>query len=402
MNPIEWLASKMTKSPVKVTGDEWCVEMADLYADVCYRELAMYTAIDLIAKSISKCEFKEFQAKKEQKGHEWYRWNIEPNKNQSSTAFLRKLIFTLFYRGECLVVQTDSQEYLVADSFIRKPMVLKNDIFEQVTIDDFVFNKVFYGNEVFYWCLDGLGSGQTIQNVLSVMLDSYSKLLAYGMKFYKTQRGSKGIFKYGTLQLPPSEDGPEAAKNKWLESQYKKFSQFLTAENGVVAIGEGTSFEPYGNDKKSTLSAEGTRDLRHLVDDISDFTAKAFGIPPAMLRGDVEGTKDALDQFLTFCIDPLADFLHEEIVRKTIGRTKLLQGYDLQIDTSTIKHIDLIDGANGIDKLIGSGVCSVNDILKLLGRTPIDEPWANLHYITKNYEPFTGDGHQQKEVKTDD
>ena len=65
-----------------------------------------------------------------------------------------------------------------------------------------------------------------------------------------------------------------------------------------------------------------------------------------------------------------------------------MQGYDLQIDTSAIKHIDIIDAANGIDKLIGSGVCSINDILKLLGRTPISEPWADRHNLTKNYEPL--------------
>ncbi len=41
-----------------------------------------------------------------------------------------------------------------------------------------------------------------------------------------------------------------------------------------------------------------------------------------------------------------------------------------------------------MDKLIGSGVFSVNDILKLLGRPIIDEPWAYQHYITRNYMPF--------------
>lgn len=381
MGLISWLAEKMNGAPVKVSGEGWAGEISELYADACYRELAMWNAIDLIAKSISKCEFKEFQAGKEKKGLEWYRWNVEPNKNQNSTEFLRKLIFMLYYRGDCLVV-SEGDQLLVADSFVREPYVLYEDIFSQVTIDDFTFRKNFSGSEVFYWNMNSLGDGKSIQPVLKLMLESYAKLLAYGMKSYKTSRGNKAIFRYDTIPVP------EENKNEWIKNQYDKFGKFLSADSGIAAVGKGTDLVSFQPERKASYSTENTRDIRSMIDDISDFTAKAFGIPPALLRGDVEGISDALDQFLTFCIDPLADMLHEEIVRKSIGRTKVLQGYDLQIDTSAIKHIDIIDAANGIDKLIGSGVCSINDILKLLGRTPINEPWADRHNLTKNYEPL--------------
>lgn len=381
MGLISWLAEKMNGAPVKVNGEGWAGEISELYADACYRELAMWNAIDLIAKSISKCEFKEFQAGKEKKGPEWYRWNVEPNKNQNSTEFLRKLIFMLYYRGDCLVVG-EGDQLLVADSFVREPYVLYEDIFSQVTIDDFTFRKNFSGSEVFYWNINSLGDGKSIQPVLKLMLESYAKLLAYGMKSYKTSRGNKAIFRYDTIPVP------EENKNEWIKNQYDKFGKFLSADSGIAAVGKGTDLVSFQPERKASYSTENTRDIRSMIDDISDFTAKAFGIPPALLRGDVEGISDALDQFLTFCIDPLADMLHEEIVRKSIGRTKVLQGYDLQIDTSAIKHIDIIDAANGIDKLIGSGVCSINDILKLLGRTPINEPWADRHNLTKNYEPL--------------
>lgn len=381
MGLISWLSEKMNGAPVKVSGEGWDGEIAELYADACYRELAMWNAIDLIAKSISKCEFKEFQAGKEKKGPEWYRWNIEPNKNQNSTEFLRKLIFMLYYRGDCLVVG-EGDQLLVADSFVREPYVLYEDIFSQVTIDDFTFRKNFSGSEVFYWNMNSLGDGKSIQPVLKLMLESYAKLLAYGMKSYKTSRGNKALFRYDTLPVPKEQE------SNWIKSQYDKFGKFLTADSGIATVGKGTDLVSFQPERKASYSTENTRDIRSMIDDISDFTAKAFGIPPALLRGDVEGISDALDQFLTFCIDPLADMLHEEIVRKSIGRTKVLQGYDLQIDTSAIKHIDIIDAANGIDKLIGSGVCSINDILKLLGRTPINEPWADRHNLTKNYEPL--------------
>jgi len=122
-----------------------------------------------------------------------------------------------------------------------------------------------------------------------------------------------------------------------------------------------------------------------MIDDVSDFTAKAFCIPPALLRGDVQGVSDALDQFLTFCIDPLTDMLSEEINRKRNGFTGFRQGNYLKIDTKAIKHVDLLSVSASIDKLIGSGVFCINDIRELVGEQPIEEDWAYQHFMTKNY-----------------
>jgi len=57
----------------------------------------------------------------------------------------------------------------------------------------------------------------------------------------------------------------------------------------------------------------------------------------------------------------------------------------LEIDSKSIKHIDLLSVSTAIDKLIASGAFCINDIRKLVGEPVIDEPWAWQHYITKNY-----------------
>lgn len=57
----------------------------------------------------------------------------------------------------------------------------------------------------------------------------------------------------------------------------------------------------------------------------------------------------------------------------------------MKIDTNRIKHIDLLDAAGSIDKLVSSGVECINDIRALLGQPLIPEEWANRHFITKNY-----------------
>ena len=54
-------------------------------------ELALFTAVDLIARTISKCEFVTVKENKKFIGEEYYSWNISPNKHQTKAEFIRKL-----------------------------------------------------------------------------------------------------------------------------------------------------------------------------------------------------------------------------------------------------------------------------------------------------------------------
>lgn len=365
-------------------------ELQEMLRGAAYREMALFNAIDLIARCMCKCEIKIYAKGKETRGSLWYRWNVQPNDNQSGSQFMRQLIYKLYAERECLVIVHQNQMY-VADSFVRNEGGIKPDTFESVTIGDTTFRRTWKANQVMYWNLQNEIGGRGVKAVLDLVGDQYSKLLAYCMRAYQTSRGNKALFKYEAL--PPNVNmSAEGAAEKWLTAQTKRYSEFMAADGGVAPIGKGMALEQFGTSK--TYSNENTRDIRAMIDDISDFTAKAFGIPPALLRGDVEGTSDAVDLFLTTCIDPLADFLREEIVRKepTMGWAMMENGNDIFIDTTQVKHIDLLDSAANVDKLIACGVCCANDIFKMLGLPEIDEPWAKKHYITNNYSEFEHTG----------
>lgn len=72
------------------------------------------------------------------------------------------------------------------------------------------------------------------------------------------------------------------------------------------------------------------------MDDVSDFTAKAFGIPPALIRGEIAGINDAMQSYLTFTVEPLVDLLQTEINRKRNGYTAFTQGTYLKKSTPEI------------------------------------------------------------------
>lgn len=374
MNVLTWLIDKLKGKavPANFNEKEYYDEYASLVFDVYVREMAFWSAVNIVANAVSKCEFKTFLKGKETKGPEYYRWNIEPNKNQNSSAFLHKLIAKLYRDNECLVIEQNNQ-LIVADSFQKKEYALYDHVFTQVQVGDLIFNRPFNQSEVLYYKLNE----ENIRNLVNGLYNSYSKLIAYSMKAYQRSRGTKGVFKYNTL--PPAGTEQREIFDKLIN---ERIGKWLNSDSAALPLGDGQDWKEL---QHKTYSNESTRDIRAQIDDIFDFTARAFGIPPALLRGDVQDTSKAIDQLLTFCIDPLVDMLQEEINRKRNGYEGFSKGTYLKIDTSCIKHIDLFDVSTAIDKLISSGAFSINDIRKAAGLEIIDEDWAWQHWITKNY-----------------
>ena len=347
-------------------------EFYNLVTEIHIRELAFYSCVNMIANSISKCEFKTFKANKEVKLNEYYLWNIEPNKNQNSSAFTHKLISQLYRDNECLVVEENGQ-LLVADSFQQTEYALFDNLFQGVTVGNFTFNKTYNMSEVMYFKL----SEKDMRKVTIGIYEGYGKLIAYGMKAYQKSKGNRGVLNYETIA-----PGNEAAKTAFDDLMNNRFKKFFTAENAVLPLPKGYAYTDIGS---KTYSDSSTRDIRAMADDISDFTAKGFGIPPALAKGDIAGIKDAMDSYLTFCIDPLADMISEEANRKRNGYAGFAKGNYLKIDTTCIKHIDIFGLATSIDKLVGSSVYSPDEVRVKLGEVPLDEEWSRKHYVTKNY-----------------
>jgi len=367
---INWITSKFGTNQVPMSGDMFA-DIEDFMGEIYIREVAFWGTITIIANAISKCEFKTIYEGKEKKGEEYYLWNVEPNVNQSSAQFIHQLITQLYRDNECLVIENNGQLF-VADSYNIKPYALYEDVFTDVTVKDFHFNRQFKQSEVLYFKL----SEKKMKQVIDALFSSYAKLITHTMKAYQRSRGVKGIFGYDTLPTAPAE------KEAFDSLIGDKFKKYMESANAILPLGKGQSYTETGS---KTYASESTRDIRAMIDDISDFTAKSFGVPPALVRGDVQGIKEAMDQFLTFCIDPLCDLLQEEINRKRVGKKDYLKGTKTIINTECIKHVDILDVTAAIEKLVSSGCFTINDVRKTLGLEPIDEDWANQYFMTKNF-----------------
>lgn len=375
MGILTWLQGKLSNGQITMTQVD-NAEFWGLASSIYVRELAFQSCVNIVSKAVSKCEFKTYKAGKEKKDDEYYRWNYEPNQNQCSSVFLNKLIAKLYSNNEALIVQTLNGQRLVADSYQKNVYALLGYTFSSVTVDDYTFPGILQQKDVFFFQLNN----KDVKKIVDGLQESYGKLAEYAQKAYQKSRGQKGVFAIGKRP-----GGKTEQDEKYFDFLQQNLKKFFEADSAALPLNDGQSYTEL---QTKTYNADSTRDIRAQIDDIFVFYARAFGIPPVLVLGDVADTSKAIDALLTFCIDPLTDILSEEINRKVYGKEVLI-GDRLVIDTKTIKHIDLLSVAAAIDKLIGSGCFCINDIRKALGEEPINEPWAYQHFMTKNYQKAT-------------
>lgn len=373
---IRWLTGRRAGKASDGTDVDIC-QVTAAAAEVSIRELALAVCVNMTANAVGRCEFQTFAGFKPTRGIEYYTWNIEPNINENSTAFIHRLVDKLCRENEVLVISTthrDGHEMLVvADSFDKpKRYPQKMQEYKNVKVGEVTYAKTFRENEVLHLTLNS----KDTQKVVQELWNSYSRLYAVAAKAYTWGQG-----KHMKVKVSQIAQGADDFIQRYQEMMDKQVGPWLNSENGILPEFQGYEYSDIGGSSNSDRT---TRDIRALVDDIFDFTALGLGIPPVLVKGVVEGTKDAVSRWMTTGIDPLCDQLEEEINRKRYGRDRWLQGDYMHIDTSTISHFDLFANAANVEKLIGSGAYSINDVLHAAGQPEIDAPWANIHWLTLN------------------
>ncbi len=352
----------------------------ELEIEIFYKKLAVDASINLISNAVARSDFLTFQEGIENRSENYYLFNVEPNKNKTSSKFWRDVIHKLVYDNECLIIQNDGMLY-VADSFSVKRYAFLENIYEEVYVENLRLKEKFKEADVLHLELHN----EKIRNVLDGLYSSYAKLINASMSHYKANNSRRGILKIPTSY--PQTDEAKQNLEKLLNTQMKRF---FNAENGAaLPLSNGMEYEELASNIGVKGSSEG-REIRHFVDDIFDFVAIAFQIPPQILKGNVADTDKAVDNLLTFCINPIAELISDEINRKMYGKKNYLERTYMKVDTSRIKSINMKDIAGSLDILFRIGAHNINDNLRALGREEINEPWAKEHYVTKNYEKING------------
>ena len=356
LNFWKWLAGGKARSPTTV--EITCRDLLAAAQEFQLRDTCFWICANMIANAVGRCEFRTFREGKEVREREHYLWNVEPNVNQNSTAFLHKLVAKLLVDNEVLVIGTRQREgydaLVVADSYMPGDSYpSKQNEYANVRVGDMSYEKTFREREVLHLTLNHVN----IKPVLDGLYGSYVRLINAAMRRYAWDKGQH--WKVHVSQLASGADDFTQKFSQMIEEQVKTF---LDSDGAVLPEFEGYAYTNEGGTAAVDLS-----DIQSQMKDIFAFTAKAFQIPAVLVDGSIQGTEDAQGRFLTGCIDPICDQLQEEINRKRYGYDRIQRGDYLRIDTSSIRHFDMFANAANVEKLVGSGVFSINEVLRAAG-----------------------------------
>lgn len=360
-------------------------------AQIYYKELAIQTAITLIANAVAKCEIKTFENNNEVKNEKYYELNIQPNKNENSSQMWHKAIEKMIYDGECIIVNV-ADELHVADSYSVEEYPIKGNIYKGVSINNLPLDRVFKYNRVIKLKLNNVH----IKKLLDGLSKDYEELLEYAVMKYKESNQSKYVLELDNIKANDAE-----FQKAYREYIHKQLKDFMENDKAVYPQFKGYNLKELPSSK--SVNSSDFKDIRR---DMFEVVAQAFQIPLDLMFGNVNNLDEVVTTFLTFCIDPIADMLSEELTRK------IYQGYDnwrngnfVRVDTSSIQHIDVLDIAEKADKLISSGTCCIDEVRNIIGMNPLNKDFSLTHFITKNYSTAEnmlteGENNEQLEKNT--
>lgn len=342
----------------------------ELSEKLYFKELALFIAISYIANTISKCEIKVYENNKEVQNELYYMLNYNPNPNQNSSQFMNQLIERYYYEGDALVVPHKNSIY-VADGFGIDEKPLKDNVFDNISIEGQSISKKFKASDVFYFKLDN----RKVKFFIDQLYSDYGKLLSVAMEAFK--KGNSEKYK---LILENVQAGDPTFAKQFNEVIKKQLDSFINSDKAVYPQFRGQSLEPMN------LSASASSgDVIALRKEIFETVGQSFKIPMSMMYGNITNMNEIVKVYLSICIDPLAQMLSEELTRKTNTFETWKNGNRVEIDTSRVNHMSILEVADKADKAIASGIANIDDMRKLFNMNPLDTDFSTAHFITKNY-----------------
>lgn len=363
------------KNGTAIMKEVTCHELMEAGQEFQIRQLCWSVCVNMIANAVGRCEVRTFRGGKEIHEREYFMWNVEPNTNQNSTAFWHKLVGKALEANEALVIETRRRDgysaVVVADEWTPGDQFpSRQNEYRNILVGDMTYDKTFQESDVIHIVLNHID----VKPVIDGMYQSYYRLVSAAMKYFEWDRGQH--WKVHVDDIAQADPDFKKSFSEMIQQQVKPFLE----SNGAIL----PEFNGYTYSNESGKGQGDTRDIRAMVDDIFAFTAKTLQIPAVLIDGQVSGAENAVERFLTGCIDPICDQIEEEITRKRYGYEGWKNGDYVRMDSSSIQHFDMFANAPNVEKLVGSGAFTINDVLKAAGMPTIKEPWADKHFLTKN------------------
>ncbi|WP_100373082.1 phage portal protein [Bacillus sp. FJAT-45037] len=348
---------------------------AELFEEISekayFKRLAVLTCINMIARTISQSEFRVKEDDKTIRDEMYYKLNVRPNKNTSAASFWYTVVYKLIYENQCLIVQNDSDDLLIADSFSRIETANYEDRFKDVTVKGYTFQRTFSGGNVLYIEY----ANDNLTKLIDSIYTDYGQLLG---RMFEVQMLKGGI--RTTVDVDQISGKDEEKQEKLQNFINRVYKSIKNKAFSIVPQQKGFTYHEHAKGEGSPSATE----INTLTNGFLDQVARALGIPPSFARGEVAENEHQTKNYLSMCIDPLLKRINDETNAKMFTQDEYLEGKHLEI--KRVSYQNIFDLASSVDKLRSSGVMNGHEIRDELGLKHSNEPSLDKFLITKNYD----------------
>lgn len=339
---------------------------------VYLKQLALEICINFIARSIAQTEFRVIDNKKRVREDWDYLLNVRPNTDSSASDFWQDVVYTLIHNREVLIILSDSNDLLIADSFTREERAVYPDTFKHVTVKEFTFARTFSMDEVIYLTYNNA----KLSRFMNGMFEDFTELFS---RMVETSMFSNQIRATAAMDTATSLNEENLAKLQ--EFINRMFNAFRKSAFAIAPKLKGFDYEEIVNGGNGGRSVE---DMMKVLDKAIDYVAELLGIPPAIINGSLSEYETALKAFIKFTYNPLLKKISDELNAKLISKKDYQKGKRIEAFGIQVKSVT--ENAEAVDKLVASGAYTRNEVREKFGDERADDPELDKYVITKNYQ----------------
>jgi len=341
------------------------------------KRLAIDTCVSFLGRTISQSEFRVKSDKSYEKDELYYRLNVRPNKNMTASTFWETFVHKLIYDNECLIIQADDGDLLIADDFQHNEYAVFEDTFTNVTVKDYLFKRSFRQNEVIHLRY----RNEKLSPLVDSLFADYGDLFGRILNSQKRKNQIRGTVDMDMLAAKSREH--QAKLQEFIDNMYKAIG-----EKDVAIIPQQPGFK-YTETSGGGNTGQSVDEINKVTNGFLDQVAMAIGIPISLLHGDMADVEKQTKNYMLFTVNPLLKKISDEANVKFFEMQEYLAGQKIEI--KSISYQSIFDLATSIDKLISSSAFTGNEIRLEVGYEASDDPNLDKHYITKNYAEMSTD-----------
>lgn len=344
-------------------------------------QYAFLVVYNLLSTFLVNVDWKTYRSGEVIKKDEWFRFNIAPNRKETSVEFFTKLAQKLVYEGEALIIETATKELFIADSYAFKTgqeLLMKDNTFINVAVGSVTLNRSFKENDsCIYLKTPGYENLLMVFDQMGLDFGELKALIAEGAQ---KALGMK-------LNLNLGANAKNKYDSKYLDQLQTAYKPLMEARDAVFLTYKGESLtdlteKQRGSEVQQVLTA--VENNIKVNQEILGNIGACFGIPRKFMTGDFTADNNSIyEMAVTLFGKRYLTWLSKKFTYFVLTKEDIVNGSKVEANLNSIKFIDKLSMATAVDKFIGSGAYNRNEVREMLDDDPIED--GDIYFITKNY-----------------